>query len=570
MRVGVVSLTPVPRTSTVPPLPADAMRIIPLGGLGDIGRNMAVLEVSGRLLLIDCGVLFPEDDHHPGVDLILPGFEAISKRLDDVEGLVLTHGHEDHIGAVPYLLRQRPDIPLIGSRLTLALLAEKIREHRIRGTQTRQVSESDRVRLGPFDLEFIAVNHSIPDALAVFIRTAAGTVLHTGDFKLDQLPLDGRVTDVRALARVGEEGVDLLMIDSTNAEVPGFTTPERDIGPALDRVFAASRQRIIVACFASHVHRVQQIMDAAVAHGRKVVYVGRSMLRNMGVARDLGYLHVPENTLIELRDIDDFQPQDVVIISTGSQGEPLSALSRMANREHPVITVRAGDTVVLASSLIPGNESAVYRVINGLSRQGAQVVHKGNAMVHVSGHASAGELLFCYNVLRPRNVMPVHGEVRHLLANRELAVATGVPRERTIVADDGTVVDLRRGRARVVGQVDSSYIFVDGALVGDISEASLKDRRILGEEGFISVIAVIDTRTAKIISGPEIHARGFAESDDVFEPVLRLIVDDLATALAEGMEDTYQLQQVIRRRLGRWVGETHRRRPMIIPLVVQG
>jgi ribonuclease J len=553
----------------VPPLPANALRVIPLGGLGDIGRNMSVLEIGGQLLLIDCGVLFPEDDHHPGVDLILPGFEAISNRLDDVVGLVLTHGHEDHIGAVPYLLRQRPDIPLIGSRLTLALVAEKIREHRIRGARTQTVTDSERIRLGAFDLEFIAVNHSIPDALAVFIRTSAGTVLHTGDFKMDQLPLDGRITDVRALARLGEEGVDLLMIDSTNAEVPGFTTPEREIGPALDRVFAASKQRIIVACFASHVHRVQQIMNAAVVHGRKVVYVGRSMLRNMGVARDLGFLHVPENTLIELRAIDDFRPQDVVIISTGSQGEPLSALSRMANREHPVITLRAGDTVVLASSLIPGNESAVYRVINGLSRQGTHVVHKGNAMVHVSGHASAGELLFCYNLIRPRNVLPVHGEVRHLLANRELAVATGVPRERTILAEDGTVVDLRQGRARVVGQVDSGYIFVDGASVGDISEASLKDRRILGEEGFISVIAVVDARTAKIISGPEIHARGFAEGDDVFEPVLRMIVSDLENALADGTEDSYQLQQVIRRRLGRWVSDTHRRRPMIIPLVIQ-
>lgn len=555
--------------STPPPLPRNALRVIPLGGLGDIGRNMAVLEHAGELLLIDCGVLFPEDDHHPGVDLILPGFEAIADRLDQVVGLVLTHGHEDHIGAVPYLLRQRPDIPLIGSKLTLALVAEKIREHKIRGSQSRRVTDSERIRLGEFDLEFVAVNHSIPDALAVFVRTAAGTVLHTGDFKMDQLPLDGRITDLRAFARLGTEGVDLLMVDSTNAEVPGFTTPERDIGPALDRVFSQSRQRIIVACFASHVHRVQQVMDAAVAHGRKVVYVGRSMVRNMGVARDLGYLRVPANTLIELRDIDDFRPQDVVIISTGSQGEPLSALSRMANREHPVITLRSGDTVVLASSLIPGNESAIYRVINGLSRQGARVVHRGNAMVHVSGHASAGELLFCYNVIRPRNVLPVHGEVRHLMANAELAVATGVPRDRTLIAEDGTVVDLQQGRARIVGRVDSGYIFVDGTSVGDISEASLKDRKILGEEGFISVIAVINPLVGKIISGPDIHARGFVENDAVFDPIRALIVADLEAALADGVEDTFQLQQIIRRRLGRWVSDTHRRRPMIIPLVVQ-
>jgi ribonuclease J len=543
--------------------------VIPLGGLGDIGRNMAVLEHRGQLLLIDCGVLFPEDDHHPGVDLILPGFEAITDRLDDVVGLVLTHGHEDHIGAVPYLLRQRANIPLFGSKLTLALVQEKIREHRLRGTDLRTVTDSERLRIGNFDLEFVAVNHSIPDALAVCVRTSAGTVLHTGDFKMDQLPLDGRITDLRAFARLGEEGVDLLMVDSTNAEVPGFTTPERDIGPALDRVFANSRQRIIVACFASHVHRVQQVMNAAVAHGRKVVYVGRSMVRNMGVARDLGFLHVPGDTLIELRDIENHRPEDVVIISTGSQGEPLSALSRMANREHPVISLEPGDTVVLASSLIPGNESAIYRVINGLSRQGARVVHKGNALVHVSGHAAAGELLYCFNVIRPRNVMPVHGETRHLIACGDLAVATGVPRDHVILAEDGTVVDLQQGRARRTGSVDAGYIFVDGTSVGDISEVSLKDRRILGEEGFISVITVISTHTSKIISGPEIHARGFAEDDHVFDPVIRLIVADLEDALADGVQDTYQLQQLIRRRVGRWVNDTHRRRPMIIPLVIQ-
>jgi ribonuclease J len=551
-----------------PPLGGDAVRVIPLGGLGDIGRNMTVLEYGGQLLLIDCGVLFPEDDH-PGVDLILPGLDAIMDRLVDVVALVLTHGHEDHIGAVPYLLRQRPDIPLVGSKLTLALVQEKIREHRIRGTEQREVTDLQRMRFGVFDVEFLAVNHSIPDALAVMVRTPGGTILHTGDFKMDQLPLDNRITDLRSFARLGQEGVDLFLVDSTNAEVPGFTTPEREIAPALDRVFARSRQRIIVACFASHVHRVQQIMDAAVTHGRKVVYVGRSMVRNMAVARDLGYLRVPGDTLIDLRDIEDHRPEEVVIISTGSQGEPLSALSRMANRDHPVITLRAGDTVVLASSLIPGNESAVYRVINGLSKLGAHVVHRGNALVHVSGHASAGELLFGYNLVRPRNVLPVHGEARHLIANGELAVATGVPRDRTIIAEDGSVIDLQRGVARIVGKVDSGYIFVDGTTVGDISEASLTDRRILGEEGFISVVVVVNTHASRIVSGPDIHARGFAEDDSVFDPVRPLITTALEEALAEGVDDSYRLQQVVRRRLGRWVSDTHRRRPMIIPVVVE-
>ncbi|MCW2810478.1 MAG: ribonuclease [Friedmanniella sp.] len=556
------------KLKTPPPLAKGALRIIPLGGLGDIGRNMTVLEIDGKLLLIDCGVLFPEENH-PGVDLILPGFEVIADRLDDVVGLVLTHGHEDHIGAVPYLLRQRQDIKLIGSKLTLALVSEKFREHRIRNVDKRVVDDGERITVGPFDLEFVAVNHSIPDALAVAVRTAAGTVLHTGDFKMDQLPLDGRITDLRAFARLGEEGVDLFMVDSTNAEVPGFTTPERDIAAALDRVFSQSRQRVIVACFASHVHRVQQVLDSAVRHGRKVVYVGRSMLRNMGVARDLGYLKVPANTLIELRDIEKYKPQDVVIISTGSQGEPLSALSRMANREHPVIELVAGDTVVLASSLIPGNENSVYRVINGLSRLGAKVVHKGNALVHVSGHASAGELLYCYNIVRPRNVMPVHGESRHLIANADLAVATGVPRERTIIADDGSVVDLQGGRASIVGKLDAGYIFVDGMTVGDISETSLTDRRNLGEEGFISVVTVVNLNTSKIISGPDIHARGFVEDDSIFDSVRPLIVTVLEEALAEGVTDTYRLQQVVRRRMGKWVNDAHRRRPMIVPVVIQ-
>jgi ribonuclease J len=569
-RERAIALSPVAASSLKPPPPLShhTVRVIPLGGLGDIGRNMTVVEYRSQLLLIDCGVLFPENDQ-PGVDLILPGLDAIADRLNDVVGLVLTHGHEDHIGGVPYLLRQRPDIPLVGSKLTLALVDEKIREHRIRRTERREVADSQRIQLGPFDLEFVAVNHSIPDAFAVMVRTPGGTILHTGDFKMDQLPLDNRITDLRSFARMGEEGVDLFLVDSTNAEVPGFTTPERDIAPALDRVFARGRQRIIVACFASHVHRVQQVMDAAVAHGRKVVYVGRSMVRNMGVARDLGYLHVPGNTLIDLRDIEKYQPEDVVIISTGSQGEPLSALSRMANKDHPVISLKAGDTVVLASSLIPGNESSVYRVINGLSKLGAHVVHKGNALVHVSGHASAGELLFSYNLVRPRNVVPVHGEARHLIANGELAVATGVPRERTIIAEDGSVIDLENGRARIVGKVDSGYIFVDGTTVGDVSEVSLTDRRILGEEGFISVVAVVNTHASRIVSGPDIHARGFVEDDSVFDPVRPMITSALEEALAEGVDDSYRLQQVIRRRLGRWVSDTHRRRPMIIPVVIE-
>ena len=557
---------PHPDLSAPAPLPAGGLRVIPLGGLGEVGRNMTVFEYDGRLLIVDCGVLFPED-HHPGVDLILPDFDPIRDRLDAVEALVLTHGHEDHIGATPYLLRERGDIPLVGSKLTLALLGSKLREHRLKETAQYEVAEGQTITFGPFVLEFVAVNHSIPDALAVVIRTGAGVVLHTGDFKMDQLPLDGRITDLNEFARLGDEGVDLFLTDSTNAEVPGFTTSEKDISPVLDRVFAKSEQRIIVACFASHVHRVQQVLDAAVAHGRKVGYVGRSMVRNMAIAQDLGYLTVPPGVMVEAKELADLPPHKQVLVSTGSQGEPLAALSRMSQRNHHFVHLEEGDTVVLASSLIPGNENAVYRVINGLSRLGANVVHKGNSLVHVSGHASAGELLYCYNIVKPRNVMPVHGEIRHMRANADLARATGV--ENVVLAEDGVVVDLVDGVARIVGKVDVGYVFVDGTTIGDISEASMKDRRILGEEGFLSVIVVVDSVTGKVVSGPEIHARGFAEDETTFDEIKQPIVDAINASIAEGATDSYQLQQVVRRVVGRWVNRAHRRRPMIIPVVIE-
>ncbi|HET6153664.1 MAG TPA: ribonuclease J [Marmoricola sp.] len=559
---------PHPELPAPAPLAPGGLRVTALGGLGEVGRNMTVFEYDGRLLIVDCGVLFPEENH-PGVDLILPDFASISDRLDDVDALVLTHGHEDHIGATPYLLRGREDIPLVGSQLTLALLGSKLREHRLKNTDQHIVAEGDRITFGPFDLEFVAVNHSIPDALAVAIRTGAGLVLHTGDFKMDQLPLDGRITDLRAFARLGEEGVDLFLTDSTNAEVPGFTTSEKDITPVLDRVFHNSKQRIIVACFASHVHRVQQIMDAAEKHGRKVAYVGRSMVRNMAIAKDLGYLDVPPGLLVDAKALADMPANKVVLISTGSQGEPLSALARIAQRNHSFVHLEEGDTVILASSLIPGNENSVYRVINGLIRWGANVVHKGNALVHVSGHASAGELLYCYNIVRPRNVMPVHGEIRHMRANADLAIASGVPSDRVVIAEDGVVVDLVDGKAAIAGKVDCGYVFVDGTSVGDITESSLKDRRILGEEGFVSVIVVIDSQSGKVVSGPEIHARGFAEDEGTFEEIRQPIIDALAKAVSEGVDDTHQLQQVIRRVVGRWVSNAHRRRPMIIPVVLE-
>ncbi len=550
---------------TPPPLTDDTFRVVALGGLGDIGRNMTVLEYRGKLLIVDCGVLFPEETQ-PGVDLILPDFAYIQERLDDVAAVILTHGHEDHIGAVPYLLRSKQDIPIVGSQLTLAFVESKLKEHRITA-YTHAVKEGMTEKFGDFSVEFIAVNHSIPDALAVAVTTDAGTILITGDFKMDQLPLDGRVTDLNAFARLGDKGVDLFLVDSTNAEVPGFVTSEKDIIPTLQQVIGGASGRVIVASFASHVHRVQQIIDVAVRNNRKIAFVGRSMVRNMALASDLGYLTIPDGALISSDEMTDMPDDQTVLICTGSQGEPMAALARIANQDH-AISVGPGDTVILASSLIPGNENAVYQIINDLTRLGAHVVHKGNALVHVSGHAAAGELLYCYNIVKPKNVMPIHGEWRHLRANADLAIKTGVPESRVMLAGDGIVVDLVDGKANIVGAVPCGYVYVEGSTVGEVSESLLKDRRVLGEDGFLSIVAAIDFAERKVIAGPQIHARGFSKEESVFEEILPKIKLTLEAALADGVTDTHQLGQMVRRVAGKWVGEKHRRRPMIVPLII--
>jgi ribonuclease J len=556
---------PHPNLSTPPKLVDGGLRIVALGGLTEIGRNMTVFEYKSKLLIVDCGVLFPEDNQ-PGIDLILPDYSYIRDRLDDVIGIFLTHGHEDHIGAVPYLLRERGDIAIYGSALTLALITAKLKEHRITPL-TREVKEGGTEDIGPFTLEFVAVNHSIPDALAVVINTGAGRVLATGDFKMDQLPLDGRITDLRTFARLGEQGVDLFMVDSTNADVPGFTPSEREIMPALNRVISSTKRRVIVASFSSHVHRVQQIIDVAAQHGRKVVFIGRSMVRNMKIAEDMGYLNIPADIVIDAKDLDQYD-DNVVLICTGSQGEPMAALSRMANGDHQ-IRVGEGDTVILASSLIPGNENSVFRIINELTRFGAKVVHKANAMVHVSGHAAAGELLYCYNIVKPKYVLPIHGEWRHLKANAELAIQSGVPRDNTFIIDNGVVIDLINHEAEVVGAIPVGFVFVDGQSIGDITESSLKDRRILGEEGFISCVVVIDSQSGKIVAGPDIHARGFNEDAAMFDEVKLRIEKALAAAVVDGINGTHQLSQIVRKTIGGWVGGEHRRKPMIVPVVIE-
>jgi len=551
-----------------PPKPAKGgLRVVALGGVSEVGRNMTVFEYGGRLLIVDCGVLFPEDQQ-PGVDLILPDFGYIENRVDDIDAVVLTHGHEDHIGAVPFLLKMRPDIPVVGSRFTLALVAAKCREHRLRPNLV-QVVEGDRITHGAFDCEYFAVNHSIPDAVAVAIRTGAGTVLHTGDIKLDQLPLDNRLTDLGGFSRLGDEGVDLFLVDSTNAEVPGFVTPEREIGGVLDTVIGKARQRVIVASFASHVHRIQQIVDVAHRHGRRVTFVGRSMVRNMEIAQDLGYLHVPDGVVVDMDTAATLPDHRLVLISTGSQGEPLSALSRMARGEHRQINIRADDLVVLASSLIPGNENSVFAVVNGLAKRGATVITQASAKVHVSGHASAGELLYLYNAVRPSNVMPVHGEWRHLRANAALAEATGVPRDRIVLAENGVIVDLVDGRARITGKVPVGHVYVDGLSVGDVGESTLSDRLVLGEGGFIAITVAVDPGTGRAVSTPTVSGRGFSDDPTALTDAAALVDRTLEELAADGVTDSHRIAQGIRRVVGRWVAQTYRRRPMIVPTVLE-
>ncbi|MDT4917938.1 MAG: ribonuclease [Pseudonocardiales bacterium] len=556
-----------PALGAPPDLPAGAIRIVALGGIKEIGRNMTMFEYGGRLLIVDCGMLLGKTNS-PGVDLTLPDWSAFRSRLDRIDAVVLTHGHEDHIGALPYLLRDRADIPVYGSRLTLALVSSKLEQHRIKGV-LHQVVEGDRQDVGPWGLEFFAVNHSIPDALAVAIRAGGQTLLHTGDFKMDQTPLDGRLTDLPGFARLGDEGVDMLLADSTNAEVGGFLPSEMTVGQAVADVIHKAKGRIIVACFASHVHRVQQVLNAAAESGRQVALVGRSMVRNMQIARELGLLRVPDNLMIDLPTAEQLPSRRVLLISTGSQGEPLSALSRMANRDHQTIRIVPDDTILLASSLIPGNETSVGSVINGLARLGATVIDKSTALVHVSGHAPAGELRYLLSVVRPKNLMPVHGEWRHIRAHAAIGRSMGLTDDKIMLAEDGTVVDLADGVASIVGRIPVGYVYVDGLEVGDIGDTTLKDRRILGEDGFLSILVAVDSELGKVVFGPEITSRGFSDDPSALDPITAELIEVVEKALADGTRDADALQHLIRRTVGRWVDREYRRRPMLVPMVVE-
>lgn len=550
-----------------PKAPSNGLRIYALGGISEIGRNMTVFEYNNRLLIVDCGVLFPSSGE-PGVDLILPDFGPIENNLDRIEALVVTHGHEDHIGAIPWLLKLRGDIPIIGSRFTLALIAAKCKEHRLR-PKLIEVNEQSNENRGPFNIRFWAVNHSIPDCLGLAIKTPAGLVIHTGDIKLDQTPTDGRPTDLPALSRFGDEGVDLMLCDSTNATTPGVSGSEAEIAPTLKRLVTEAKQRVILASFASNVYRVQAAVDAAVAAGRKVAFNGRSMIRNMEIAEKMGYLKAPRGTIVSMDDASRMAPHKVMLITTGTQGEPMAALSRMARREHRQITVRDGDLIILSSSLVPGNEEAVFGVINMLAQIGATVITGRDAKVHTSGHAYSGELLFLYNAARPKNAMPVHGEWRHLRANKELAISTGVQRDNVVLAQNGVVVDLVNGHAKVVGQIPVGNLYVDGVTMGDIDADILADRTSLGEGGLISITCVIDNRTGRLLESPRVETTGFSEdSKAMMTEVTELAENTMNDLAAEGENDPYRMVQQMRRKLSRFVEQKWKRQPVIMPTVI--
>jgi ribonuclease J len=550
--------------------PGRAARLVFLGGVGEIGRNMACLELDGRILIVDCGLSFPRNEL-PGIDLVLPDFEYLREQADRLEGVVLTHGHEDHIGAVPYLLREFR-LPVYGSALTLALLRGKLEEHDVLDrTELSEVRPGQALQVGPFSMRFIQVTHSIPDGMAVAVDSPWGTVLFSGDFKLDQTPLDSRPTDLLALAEEARRGVHLFLSDSTNAGEPGYVQSERAVGPVLREIVRSAPQLVVVACFASHIHRIQQVVNAARESERMVAFLGRSMFQSVAAARALGYLSVPQEDVIQIEALADLDPANVVVISTGSQGEPLSALSLMAAREHKWVKLRPGDTVVLSSSMIPGNEPAISRVIDGLYRLGADVYHVPAAPVHVSGHAAADELRFMLNLVKPRWFIPVHGEYRHLAHHAALAREVGIAPERIIVAQDGDLVEVGEEIA-ITGQVPAGMTFVDGLGIGDVGEVVLRDRRKLAADGVVVVVVAVDAHHGEPVAGPDLVNRGFIFDEgagDILEEGRSRVMLSLKESAAEGVVDSTVLGQNIRRTLGKYFWEVTQRKPVIVPVIME-
>ena len=543
----------------------DVLRVIPLGGLGEVGKNMTVYEIGGESIVVDAGMSFPRDEHL-GVDVILPDFGYLHDR--HIRAVVLTHAHEDHVGALPFLMREVRVDEIWATRLTLGLVKSKLDEHGLlRAAELREADpEGDPVELGPFRLEFIRMAHSIPDAVGIAIETSAGRVFHTGDWKLDHTPVDGLRTDVGRLADLGNRGVDLLCGDSTNAERPGFTRSERVVGDAFRQIFPVRQGRILVTSFASNIHRMQQAIDVGVDCGRKVVVVGRSMRRNLNVARNLGYVEVPEDVLVRPAEIDELAPGEQLVLCTGSQGEPLSALTRIAYNDHPAIKVERGDTVILSARPVPGNELRVHDTINQLTRSGAEVLHEENADVHVSGHARAEELRTLIGLVRPKAVMPIHGEYRMQAAHARLAQEAGVPASSIVIAENGDVVELSREGVRIADRIDVGVTFVDGLGVGDISDVALRDRRHMSEDG---VLIVVTTLADGALSQPELISRGFAESEELMSEMRQEAHQIVRELLEDDIREIKLLQEHIHDGIGQLVYDRTRRRPMILPVVVE-
>ena len=548
-------------------MPDGALRIIPLGGLGEVGKNMTVYEFGDEVIVVDAGLSFPRDEHL-GVDLILPDFGYLRDRGTPIRAVVLTHAHEDHVGALPYLLRETSVREVWATRLTLGLVKSKLDEHGLlRAAELREIDpEGDPIELGPFRAEFVRVAHSVPDAVAIVLETPAGRVVHTGDYKVDHTPVDGLKTDVGRLAEIGNRGVDLLLGDSTNAERPGVTGSERLVGEAFRQIIPQRTGRVLVASFASNVHRMQQAIDVAVDVGRKVCVVGRSMRKNLNIARNLGYIDVPDETVIRPAELDEYAPGDVLILCTGSQGEPLSALTRIAYNDHPAVRVDEGDTVIISAKPVPGNELRVHDAINQLARRGAEVLHQEIAPVHVSGHGNAEELRTMLALVRPRAVMPVHGEFRMLVAHGRLARDAGVPDDAVVIADNGSIVELDRDGVRIAGHIESGVTFVDGLGVGDVRDVALRDRRHLSEDGVLIVVATLGGSNG---AAPEVIARGFAEPGPLLDEMRREAGRVLADCLAEDISEIKLLQEHLHDGLGQLVYDRTGRRPMILPVVVE-
>ncbi|MDH7497199.1 MAG: ribonuclease J [Syntrophomonadaceae bacterium] len=549
---------------------ADRLHVIPLGGLGEIGKNMTVIRYQDAIIVIDSGLMFPEEELL-GIDIVIPDMTYLMEHRDKVKAVFLTHGHEDHVGSLPYLLKEI-NIPVYGTRLTLGIVENKLREHGLSGARLNPVKPRDRVKLGPFEVEFIRVSHSIPDALAIAVHSPVGTVLHTGDFKLDQTPVDNDVVDFRKFAELGEKGVLLMLSDSTNAERPGYTMSERVVGNAFDDMFGRCSGRIIVTSFASNVHRIQQAIDTAHRYGRKVAIVGRSMVNNVGIARELGYMNIPENCLIEMESIGRYPDNQLVIVTTGSQGEPMSALTRMASGDHRWVQIQPGDTVIVSATPIPGNEKLVARTIDMLFRQGAEVIYDRATGVHVSGHASQEELKIMINLVRPRYFVPVHGEYRHLRKHARLAADLGIPEKNIFVVENGQIVVVGKKKAGVIGKVTAGRVLVDGLGVGDVGNIVLRDRKQLSSEGIIIVVVTISKETATVIAGPDLVTRGFVyvrESEELIEEAKERVKEALQTCEERGTSEWSVIKSVVRDSLSKYLYEKTKRRPMILPIIME-